>query len=332
MGKLLAIAYGRARMSQRRRRMRSTGKTSAYLPPFPLCENSGIPSCRLTIQLVMLILCCFCRLILSRSFPLLIVVLIPALAGIGAGCVRLAVPAPPSRTTVYFSPDGGATDALVREIKTAQRQILVQAYSFTSAPIARALADAHQRGVVIRAVLDKSNETAQYTGATFLVNAGVSVLIDAKHAIAHNKVMVIDGATVVTGSFNFTKAAEEHNAENLLILKDNPELVHLYMKNFYAHAEHAVPYQREASAKTLDDRRKLEKRATSETVPQRERSASKTGDSQVRANPKSKVYHLPGCPGYERLNPDVRLVFKNEQEARQAGYRKAENCQRATAY
>ena len=44
--------------------------------------------------------------------------------------------------------------------------------------------------------------------------------IDAEHAIAHNKVMIIDGETVITGSFNFTKAAEENNAENLLIIHD----------------------------------------------------------------------------------------------------------------
>jgi hypothetical protein len=144
--------------------------------------------------------------------------------------------------------------------------------------------------------------------------------------------VVTDGATLATGSFNFTKAAEEHNAENLLILKDNPELVQLYTKNFYAHAAHIVPYQREANAKTPYDRKRQEKRAAPETVPQRQRSAAKTGDRTVRANPKSNVYHLPGCPGYERLNPDVMLVSKNEQEARQAGYRKAKNCQRATAY
>lgn len=269
---------------------------------------------------------------LFRSFPLATVVWLAAVAGLGSGCVRFAAPVQQPRTIVYFSPDGGATDALVREINAARRQILVQAYSFTSAPIAKALVDAHQRGVVVRAILDKSNETAQYTGATFLANAGVPVLVDAKHAIAHNKIMVIDGVTIVTGSFNFTKAAEEKNAENLLILKENSELVQRYTKNFYAHAAHAVPYQRDSDAKTPDDRRRQEKRVAPGTTQQRERSASITEGSKVRANPKSKVYHLRGCPGYERLNPDGMLVFKNESEARQSGYRKAKNCQRVAAY
>src|SRR5207253_9162715 len=114
----------------------------------------------------------------------------------------------PARIAVYFSPNGGTTDVVVREVSAAQQQILVQAYSFTSAPIAQALVEAHKRGVKILAVLDKSNETEKYSAATFLVNAGVQTLIDAEHAIAHNTVMVIDSATVITGSFNFTKAAE----------------------------------------------------------------------------------------------------------------------------
>ena len=94
----------------------------------------------------------------------------------------------------------------------------MQAYSFTSAPIAKALVDAHKRGVTVLAMLDKSNETEKYSADTFLVNAGIQTLIDDQHAIAHNKVMVIDRATVITGSFNFTKAAEEKNAKNLLVI------------------------------------------------------------------------------------------------------------------
>jgi phosphatidylserine/phosphatidylglycerophosphate/cardiolipin synthase-like enzyme len=72
----------------------------------------------------------------------------------------------------------------------------------------------------VQAVLDESNNTAKYSAATFLLHAGIPTFIDAKHAIAHNKIIIIDGRTVITGSFNFTKAAEERNAENLLILRD----------------------------------------------------------------------------------------------------------------
>jgi phosphatidylserine/phosphatidylglycerophosphate/cardiolipin synthase-like enzyme len=136
-----------------------------------------------------------------------------------------------AETQVYFSPNGGATAAVVREINAAKTEILVQAYSFTSAPIAKALAEAHKRGVKETAILDKSNETAKYSAATFLLNAGVPVWIDYRPAIAHSKVMVIDGKTVITGSFNFTKAAEEKNAENLLVIQDKALAVK-YTANF----------------------------------------------------------------------------------------------------
>ena len=89
-----------------------------------------------------------------------------------------------AETTVYFSPNRGATAVIVRELGSAQHSIMVQAYSFTSAPIAKALLDAHKRGVKILAVLDKSNQTDKYSAATFLANASIPVLIDAEHAIA----------------------------------------------------------------------------------------------------------------------------------------------------
>jgi phosphatidylserine/phosphatidylglycerophosphate/cardiolipin synthase-like enzyme len=142
---------------------------------------------------------------------------------------------------IYFSPKGGATQAVVRELKSARQSILVQAYSFTSAPIAAALVEARRRGVLIEVVLDKSNRTGKYSAADFVSHAGISTWLDEKHAIAHNKVMIVDEATVITGSFNFTKAAEENNAENLLILR-SAELAGLYTRNFIDHRNHSVPY------------------------------------------------------------------------------------------
>ena len=143
--------------------------------------------------------------------------------------------------SLYFSPKGGAQQAIVDAIGQAKETVHVQAFSFTSAPIAKALVDSAKRGVKVEAILDKSQRKATYTGATFLKNEGIPVYIDAAHAIAHNKVIVIDGQTVVTGSFNFTKAAEERNAENLLIIKDKG-LARLYMENWERHQDHSEAY------------------------------------------------------------------------------------------
>lgn len=140
---------------------------------------------------------------------------------------------------VYFSPKGGATAAIVSEINRANKEVLVQAYSFTSTPIAKALLEAHKRGVKVEVVLDKSQKTAKYSSSTFFINAGIPTYIDDKHAIAHNKIIIIDKSVLITGSFNFTKAAEEKNAENMLIFKGNKPLINQYLQNFEEHKGHS---------------------------------------------------------------------------------------------
>jgi len=87
-------------------------------------------------------------------------------------------------TAVFFSPNGGATGAVVRELDSARIEILVQAYSFTSKPIAKALIDAKKRGVKVVVVLDKSQRREKYTSADFLAHAGVPTYIDDRHAIS----------------------------------------------------------------------------------------------------------------------------------------------------
>lgn len=143
---------------------------------------------------------------------------------------------------VYFSPDGGTTAAIVNELNSAKSEILIQAYSFTSAPIAKALIEAKKRGIKTEVVLDKSQRSEKYSSADFVAHAGIPVYIDAKHKIAHNKIMIIDRNTLITGSFNFTKSAEESNAENLQIQKGNKPLVDRYIQNYEEHKGHSEGY------------------------------------------------------------------------------------------
>jgi phosphatidylserine/phosphatidylglycerophosphate/cardiolipin synthase-like enzyme len=70
-------------------------------------------------------------------------------------------------------------------------------------------------------------------------NAGIPTYIDDKHAIAHNKIIIIDQSSIITGSFNFTKAAEEKNAENLLVIRGDDALVKKYLANFKEHLGHS---------------------------------------------------------------------------------------------
>jgi phosphatidylserine/phosphatidylglycerophosphate/cardiolipin synthase-like enzyme len=146
---------------------------------------------------------------------------------------------------VGFSPDAGAEDLVVKAIATARQSILLGAYSFTSKPVIQGLIAAKRRGVEVRCVLDKSNvkSASGRAAANLLVNAGIPTRIDSQHPIHHNKYMVIDGAHVETGSFNYSAQAAHKNAENALVIWNNPVLAKQYANNWAIHWGHSEDYQ-----------------------------------------------------------------------------------------
>jgi phosphatidylserine/phosphatidylglycerophosphate/cardiolipin synthase-like enzyme len=218
---------------------------------------------------------------------------------------------------VYFSPSGGCTEAVVAEINAARSSILVQAYSFTSAPIARALTEAHGRGVDVEAVIDKSQRSEKYSELDFLANAGIPTRIDAQHAIAHNKIMVIDGQVVITGSFNFTKSAEENNAENLLILRD-PKLAQIYTANWQAHCSHSEPYVRtEAYSETHRG-----------PGPREANPPTRSGDSgRFVSSQNSELFHRPDCRAAAKISPKNLVRYATREDAIRAGKKPCHECE-----
>ena len=138
---------------------------------------------------------------------------------------------------IAFTPGDPIDAKLVAEINAAQREILVLAFAFTQPKLARALAAAHDRGVAVEVVADREQalEVAQ-SAVPGLARAGVAVWLDPNFANAHNKVMVIDAglprATTITGSYNFTIAAQTRNAENVVIFRANPEVAQAYDRYF----------------------------------------------------------------------------------------------------
>lgn len=142
---------------------------------------------------------------------------------------------------VYFSPNGGCTDAVLKAISQGRSEILIQAYSFLSPSIAQALITAHRRGVKVELILDKSERQEGLTPPAEMANAGIPVYLDGVHAIANNRVIIIDEKTIITGSFNFNKASEEMNAENLLILQAEA-LAKIYRDNWLKHRKHSAPF------------------------------------------------------------------------------------------
>lgn len=141
-----------------------------------------------------------------------------------------------------FSPDEGAGRLVVSAIGEARKSILVAAYSFTSKPIAKALLSAYRRGVAVRLIVDKSQKRQRNSVARQLAAMGIPTRVDSMHAIFHDKYMVIDGITVENGSFNYTSSAEKRNAENVLLIRNNPRLASTYSANWKAHWNHSELY------------------------------------------------------------------------------------------
>ena len=140
---------------------------------------------------------------------------------------------------VYFTPPANAAAAIVKAIDDSEREVLVQAYGFTHNAIAQALIRAHQRGVEVRVLLDRKSQSSNRYVMDVLSDAQIELRQDGKHAIAHNKVMVIDRTIVITGSFNFTNSASTRNAENFLVLK-SADLAEKYSQQWQHHWAHGV--------------------------------------------------------------------------------------------
>lgn len=139
---------------------------------------------------------------------------------------------------VCFTPPSGCGSLIAREIQKAQKTIHIQAYGLTSFAIINQLIDASRRGVKIRAILDSSNFSETKSVVSDLRNAGVEVMLDKISGIAHNKIMILDGRRVITGSFNFTEAADRRNAENVLLIEDR-NIANIYLENWKKRLESA---------------------------------------------------------------------------------------------
>lgn len=140
----------------------------------------------------------------------------------------------------HTPPDIGPEAAIIRELDAAKWDIKVQAYGFTSKPIADALIAAYGRKIIVEVVLDDSNLHDGRSQASRCRDAGIAVRFDKKHAIAHNKVMVIDERLTITGSWNLTESAEHRNAENIVILRSRPVAAE-YLENWTRHKWHSEP-------------------------------------------------------------------------------------------
>lgn len=148
---------------------------------------------------------------------------------------------------VLFTPWDDAEGELIRTIGRAHRTLHVQAYLLTSRNLARALIEAHDRGVRVTLLADRDMVAkADNSLVPKLHEAGIPVRLETRYAAAHNKILLIDAEggdpVVVTGSYNFSYSAQARNAENLLISRGNRGLAQAYLHNWQRHHDEALPY------------------------------------------------------------------------------------------
>lgn len=163
-----------------------------------------------------------------------LIILAPTSYGAGEPCL-----------SVGFSPEGTAQTLVLGVIDSAQYEIRLAGYSFTSPDVARALIRAKSRGVDVRIVLDeKTNRNRNSEAAiNLLVAWEIPVRLNGRYAAMHDKYIVTDSRTVETGSVNYTRAGALHNSENALVIQDMPELASRYLSHWKSRWDKGKDYQ-----------------------------------------------------------------------------------------
>ena len=142
-----------------------------------------------------------------------------------------------------FSPQARCSVHIIREIEKARKEVLIAVYAFTSNDLARAVAQASKRGVSVQIVLDREFDAAnEKSQGRFLEGQKISLkrisgtrltAPEREAGLMHQKFSVIDRRIVLTGSYNWTHAADSFNDENLLLFRDAGPLAEEYRKVFF---------------------------------------------------------------------------------------------------
>jgi Phosphatidylserine/phosphatidylglycerophosphate/cardiolipin synthases and related enzymes len=146
---------------------------------------------------------------------------------------------------VGFSPEGSAQKLVLDTINAAHSSIQMIAYAFQAKDIAAALDAAQKRGVRVQVVVDKRRNKGSTSLAAMrdIAHHGVELRIDGHYHIQHDKMMIVDGSTVETGSFNYAKSAEYDNSENVIVIKDMPDIVAQYQEHFASRWAISEPFE-----------------------------------------------------------------------------------------
>lgn len=172
--------------------------------------------------------------------------LLPGLLGL-AMCSPVPVTYAASIET-GFSPVGTALQLVLKTIETAQQDIRLMGYFFTSPEVVSALVSAKRRGVDVKVVLDwkanaGKNNNASKAAMNLLVGAGIPVRTVSAYKILHDKVIVADGRNTQVGSFYFSRAADRSNSENVLVVWGDPVVARKYLNHWASRWEQGTDWK-----------------------------------------------------------------------------------------
>lgn len=131
----------------------------------------------------------------------------------------------------YFAPEDKVGEKVIAQVRQAQKSIRFLAFSFTHDGIGQALMEKFKAGVKVQGVFEKRQADEKYSEFGPMRDMGMDVLTDGNPYIMHHKVFIIDDQTVILGSFNFSRNADESNDENVLIIR-NSDVAAAYQAEF----------------------------------------------------------------------------------------------------
>jgi phosphatidylserine/phosphatidylglycerophosphate/cardiolipin synthase-like enzyme len=146
-----------------------------------------------------------------------------------------------------FTPGDNIAAMIIQRIGEARHSVRMQAYLFTDPRIANALVAARRRGVRVEVIVDAAQrEGGGAPHLAVLRRAGARIFVDGSAAAAHSKILIIDAdgphPSVITGSYNYTRAANSRNAENVVIISGSPGVAGRFVSNFEYHRAQSTPW------------------------------------------------------------------------------------------
>lgn len=172
---------------------------------------------------------------INRRTPLAVAAILALGVGAWSFAQSSSMPRPTAMQddiAVFFSPDGGIADAIAASIDGARREVKMQAFILSNNEISNALVRAARRGVSVQVIFDHEFTQEDYSDHVQVGKRGVDVYVAPEGRTMHNKVILIDGQLLITGSANFTVSADRENFENMLFIKGRSKIYQAYEKYF----------------------------------------------------------------------------------------------------